>query len=45
MIPYAKQSIDKRDIKEVVSVIKSDMITQGPVVPRFEKLVSSYVSS
>ena len=45
MIPYAKQSIDKQDIKEVVSVLKSEMITQGPVVPRFEKLISSYVSS
>lgn len=37
MIPYGKQSISQHDIDAVVSVLKSDFLTQGPTVPRFEK--------
>jgi len=42
MIPYAKQSINRRDIKSVAKVLKSDYLTQGPVVSDFEKAVSEY---
>jgi len=42
MIPYAKQSISAEDISAVVEVLKSDFITQGPVVPQFEKAVADY---
>ena len=35
-IPYGKQSIDKEDINAIVEVLKSDFLTQGPAVTRFE---------
>jgi UDP-4-amino-4,6-dideoxy-N-acetyl-beta-L-altrosamine transaminase len=36
-IPYSRQSISKKDIKEVSSVLKSDFLTTGPKVEEFEK--------
>lgn len=42
MIPYGKQDITQEDIDSVVEVLKSDFITQGPAIPRFEKTVSDY---
>ena len=42
MIPYARQSIDDGDIAAVVDVLRSDFLTQGPVVPRFEQCVADY---
>ena len=45
MIPYSKQSINDDDINEVIKVLKSEMITQGPLVERFEKTICSYTSS
>ncbi|WP_351088383.1 UDP-4-amino-4,6-dideoxy-N-acetyl-beta-L-altrosamine transaminase [Shewanella sp. S1-49-MNA-CIBAN-0167] len=36
MIPYGKQDIVQHDIDAVVSVLKSDFLTQGPQVPLFE---------
>ena len=42
MIPYGKQDINQADIDSVISVLKSDFLTQGPQVPLFEKIVSSY---
>jgi UDP-4-amino-4,6-dideoxy-N-acetyl-beta-L-altrosamine transaminase len=36
MIPYGRQSIDERDIREVVKVLRSDWITQGPLIKEFE---------
>ncbi len=36
-IPYARQSINKKDIKAVRSVLKSDYLTTGPKVVEFEK--------
>jgi UDP-4-amino-4,6-dideoxy-N-acetyl-beta-L-altrosamine transaminase len=41
-IPYGHQDINKDDIQAVVDVLKSDFITQGPVVPAFETAVVSY---
>lgn len=35
-IPYGKQDITKGDIDEVVEVLRSNFLTQGPMVPRFE---------
>ena len=45
MIPYGRQSIIQSDIDSVVEVLKSDFLTQGPVVPDFEKLISTYTGS
>ncbi len=42
MIPYARQSIDDNDVAAVVEVLRSDFLTQGPVVPRFEDRVAAY---
>ena len=42
MIPYGKQEITKTDIDAVVKVLNSDFLTQGPVVPQFEKIVAEY---
>lgn len=45
MIPYGRQSISEADIEAVVEVLKSDFLTQGPVVPRFEQAVADYCSA
>jgi UDP-4-amino-4,6-dideoxy-N-acetyl-beta-L-altrosamine transaminase len=45
MIPYGKQSISPQDIETVVSVLKSDFLTQGPMAPRFEKAFAKQVSA
>ena len=41
-IPYARQWIDKDDIKAVNNLLKSDYLTQGPKVEAFEKSIASY---
>ena len=41
MIPYGKQYIDQSDIDAVVEILKGDWLTQGPVVPAFEKAVAN----
>jgi UDP-4-amino-4,6-dideoxy-N-acetyl-beta-L-altrosamine transaminase len=45
IIPYGRQLIDKDDIDAVVSVLKSSFLTQGPMVPRFEDVVSNHVGA
>ena len=45
MIPYGRQEITEADVEAVVAVLKSDFLTQGPVVPRFEKVVADYCGS
>ncbi len=42
MIPYSRQDITDDDIAEVEKVLRSDFLTQGPTVPKFEQIVSSY---
>ncbi len=42
MIPYGRQDISQEDIDAVTAVLKSDYLTQGPVVPKFEQTVSNY---
>jgi len=41
-IPYGRQDITQSDIDSVVSVLQSDHLTQGPVVPKFEQTVASH---
>ena len=41
-IPYGRQNISEADIEAVVQVLRSDFLTQGPVLPEFEKIVSRY---
>lgn len=42
MIPYGRQSISEADIASVVAVLRSDFLTQGPAVPRFEQALADY---
>jgi len=42
MIPYGRQEITRADIEAVVAVLRSDFLTQGPMVPRFEQAVAAY---
>lgn len=44
-IPYGKQSIDKDDINAVIDVLKSDFLTQGPVITAFEKAFCEYTGA
>jgi UDP-4-amino-4,6-dideoxy-N-acetyl-beta-L-altrosamine transaminase len=45
MIPYGKQDITEDDINQVIKVLKSDFITQGPVLPAFEKELALLANS
>lgn len=45
MIPYGKQEITQADIDAVVEVLKSDFLTQGPMVPKFEETVADHVGA
>lgn len=36
MIPYGRQSLDHADLEAVAEVLRSDWLTQGPAIPRFE---------
>jgi len=40
MIPYGRQHISADDIAAVVDVLRSDWLTQGPAVERFEQAVA-----
>lgn len=42
MIPYGRQHISDEDVAAVVEVLRSDWLTQGPMVPRFERTVANY---
>ena len=42
MIGYGKQTIDKNDIRGVIDVLKSDNLTQGKFVTKFEKKLTKY---
>ena len=44
-IPYGRQDINQSDIDAVVAVLRSDLLTQGPAVPAFEKSVADYCSA
>ena len=45
MIPYGKHYIDQEDINAVIKVLKSDNLTQGPLIASFEKEISKYVGA
>lgn len=41
-LPYGHQLIDEDDIKAVERVLRSNLITQGPEVDKFEQTLASY---
>ncbi len=45
MIRYSEQYIDQKDISNVVKTLKSDFITTGPEILKFEKNLSQKVKS
>ena len=45
MITYGRQNITQTDINEVVKVLQSDWLTQGPMVPKFEQSVAQKVGA
>lgn len=42
MIFYGKQDINEADIAAVEAVLRSDFLTQGPAIERFERRVADY---
>lgn len=44
-IPYGHQSISEDDLKVVVEVLRSDWLTQGPIVDRFETGIAGYCNA
>lgn len=41
-IPYGRQNINQQDIDAVIEVLRSDWLTQGPAIERFEQAVAAY---
>ena len=41
-IPYGKQDITEEDIAEVVKTLKSELLTQGPMIEAFEKSFGTF---
>ena len=42
MIYYGKQDVNESDIQAVEDVLRSDFLTQGPAIERFENKVATY---
>lgn len=42
-IPYGRQEITDEDIQSVVEVLKSDFLTQGPTIEKFEEDFAAYI--
>ena len=41
VLPYGRQDVTQADIDAVVAVLRSDFLTQGPAVPRFEAALAA----
>jgi UDP-4-amino-4,6-dideoxy-N-acetyl-beta-L-altrosamine transaminase len=44
-IPYGKHYTDKADLEAVIDVLQGGMLTQGPLVPKFEVECAAFVGS
>jgi len=44
-IPYGRQDVNNEDIEAVTKVLRSEFITQGPVVPLFEQKLCCYTEA
>lgn len=44
-LPYGQQWIEEEDIAQVVKVLQSNFLTQGPAIQEFENQVASYVGA
>jgi UDP-4-amino-4,6-dideoxy-N-acetyl-beta-L-altrosamine transaminase len=45
VIPYGRQDVSQSDIDAVVEVLRSDYLTQGPTIPRFESAIAERVGA
>jgi UDP-4-amino-4,6-dideoxy-N-acetyl-beta-L-altrosamine transaminase len=45
MIPYGKQEVLEKDIDAVIEVLKSDFLTQGNIIPSFERALARKVGA
>lgn len=43
IIPYGHQHINEDDVKAVISALKSDFMTQGPLIGQFENAFADYL--
>lgn len=43
--PYGRQDINEHDVEAVCAALRSDYLTQGPIVPEFEHALSSICGS
>ncbi len=41
-IPYGRQDIQQSDIDALIETLRSDFLTQGPAVPKFEGILAEY---
>ncbi|KHL93564.1 aminotransferase DegT [Paenibacillus sp. IHB B 3415] len=44
-LPYGKQVIDEEDIASVVKVLRSDFLTSGPAIERFESEIAKFTGA
>lgn len=44
-ISYGRQTIEEDDIKAVAAALRSDFLTQGPLVSEFEELIKAYTGA
>ena len=44
-LPYGRQEITDEDVEAVVDALRSELITQGPLVDRFEEALQEYVGA
>lgn len=45
MIPYGRHRVSESDIAAILEVLRSEFLTQGPVVPRFEEALRHYTGA
>lgn len=44
-LPYGRQWIDEDDLKAVIKTLKSEMLTTGPKIKEFEKIVTEFTGA
>ncbi len=45
MIPYSRQLIDNRDIRNISRTLKKDLVTTGPKIEQFETKIKKFVGA
>ena len=45
VLPYSRQNISEKDIESVVEVLRSDFVTQGPIIEKFENKIAEYCNA